>query len=369
MSTRSSSTCSTSPAARSCSRTRTTSPRSATALPRQRARALARGAARGRAGAADARRRARLPGRATTSALHVDLKLTTRLDEVADALVRHGLAERAVVSSFHRESLARLRRGRSRGSRSASRTPRTVTASRGGGRSSRRSASARWRCAAPIVARVPAMIERAGAAALMLHHAVVSAAAVERAHAAGAAVWAWTVDDPAELARLDAAGVDAVITNDPEIFSRPWLHCGREARTRISPCSSACAAAGVLSAVLLAATPSRDRADGHGRRRPARRRRRRRRPRPPRRPRRRRRPIPRPTTIAAGVTVGGQVLVGGLSPAEATAEVKAFFARPLTLQLRQGDAARDAEAAGRIGVRRRRRQARPHRAPGRATCR
>src|SRR5687767_13819145 len=40
---------------------------------------------------------------------------------------------------------------------------------------------------------------------------------------------------------------------------------------------------------------------------------------------------PRPTTIAAGVTIGGQVLVGGLSPAEATAAVKEFFARPVTL--------------------------------------
>ena len=70
-----------------------------------------------------------------------------------------------------------------------------------------------------IVARIPAMIARAGARALMLQHAVVSPAAVARAHAAGAAVWAWTVDDLDELARLDAAGVDAVITNDPRIFS------------------------------------------------------------------------------------------------------------------------------------------------------
>lgn len=43
--------------------------------------------------------------------------------------------------------------------------------------------------------------------------------------------------------------------------------------------------------------------------------------------------VPRPTTIAAGVTVAGEVLVGGLSPAEATAEVKAYFARPLTVRL------------------------------------
>jgi glycerophosphoryl diester phosphodiesterase len=46
----------------------------------------------------------------------------------------------------------------------------------------------------------------------------VSEAAVDRAHTAGAAVWAWTVDDPAEVARLDRAEVDAVISNDPEIF-------------------------------------------------------------------------------------------------------------------------------------------------------
>lgn len=44
-------------------------------------------------------------------------------------------------------------------------------------------------------------------------------------------------------------------------------------------------------------------------------------------------PVPRPTTIPAGVTIGGDVLVGGLSPAEATAEVKAFFARPVLLKV------------------------------------
>src|SRR5688572_21713442 len=38
-------------------------------------------------------------------ALHVDLKLTTRLDELVDALQRHGLADRAIVTSFNRESL------------------------------------------------------------------------------------------------------------------------------------------------------------------------------------------------------------------------------------------------------------------------
>jgi glycerophosphoryl diester phosphodiesterase len=35
----------------------------------------------------------------------------------------------------------------------------------------------------------------------------------------GVAVWAWTVDRPDELERMLAAGVDAVITNDPRILT------------------------------------------------------------------------------------------------------------------------------------------------------
>ncbi|HUH15601.1 MAG TPA: glycerophosphodiester phosphodiesterase, partial [Gaiellaceae bacterium] len=150
--------------------------------------------------------------------LHVDLKLTTRLEEVADALDRHGVAARTVVSSFHLPSLRavsacapHIRIGftypEDRYGVSKRRALRPAV--RLGTLALRRA----------VVARVPAMLARAGAQALMLQHAVVSAAAVTRAHAAGAAVWAWTVDDPVELARLEAAGVDAVITNDPRLFS------------------------------------------------------------------------------------------------------------------------------------------------------
>jgi glycerophosphoryl diester phosphodiesterase len=72
---------------------------------------------------------------------------------------------------------------------------------------------------ATLPRRVPLLAARAGAQALMLHHAVVSAATVERAHALGIAVWAWTVDYPHELERMLRAGVDAVITNDPRILT------------------------------------------------------------------------------------------------------------------------------------------------------
>ena len=151
-------------------------------------------------------------------ALHVDLKLTTRLDEVADALAQRGLVERSVVSSFHLPSL-----------RAVAAHPAPVligftypedrygVSKRRGLRPAIRLGTIGLRRA--LAARVPAMIARAGARALMLQHAVVSPAAVARAHEAGVAVWAWTVDDPDELARLDAAGVDAVISNDPRIFS------------------------------------------------------------------------------------------------------------------------------------------------------
>jgi glycerophosphoryl diester phosphodiesterase len=41
---------------------------------------------------------------------------------------------------------------------------------------------------------------------------------VRAAHRHGAAVVTWTIDDPAELTRVDAAGVDAIVTNDPRLF-------------------------------------------------------------------------------------------------------------------------------------------------------
>ena len=149
--------------------------------------------------------------------VHVDLKLTTRLDELASALDRHGLASRTVVSSFHLESLRavaacapHIRIGFTypEDRYGVARRPALRPAIRLGIIALRRA----------FVARIPALVERTGAAALMLQHALVSAPAVERAHAVGAAVWAWTVDDPLELARLEAARVDAVITNDPRLF-------------------------------------------------------------------------------------------------------------------------------------------------------
>jgi glycerophosphoryl diester phosphodiesterase len=150
--------------------------------------------------------------------LHVDLKLQRRLDEVAAGITRHGLESRTVVSSFHLDSLRAVARTTARirigftypeDRFSVSRRPHLWPLVRLGLTGLR----------ASVPARVPRMLARAGASALMLQHTLVTPAAVARAHGLGAAVLAWTVDEPHDLDRVVAAGVDGVITNDPRIFA------------------------------------------------------------------------------------------------------------------------------------------------------
>ena len=151
--------------------------------------------------------------------LHVDLKLRTRLDELAAALVRHGLEARTVVSGVHIQDLLAIGRAAPKvrigitypeDRLSISRKPYLWPIVSLGLRSMR----------ASVPMRVPRLARLAGASAVMLQHRLVSAAAVERFRAAGLPVWAWTVDEPADLDRVLAAGVDGVITNDPRIFNR-----------------------------------------------------------------------------------------------------------------------------------------------------
>lgn len=149
--------------------------------------------------------------------VHVDLKSVSAAPEVALALDRFGLLERSFVSSFHVAALRRLAElePRVRLGVSYPQDRLRMDGRRGFG---------------PVVATglralrvltpwlVGPLLSRSSATALVLHHALVTPAAVLRAHARGAAVVAWTVDDPRDLARVDQAGVDAVVTNDPSIF-------------------------------------------------------------------------------------------------------------------------------------------------------
>ena len=56
---------------------------------------------------------------------------------------------------------------------------------------------------------------RVGASVLALHHRLAKPPLVEKGKLAGLRVVVWTVDDPAWVARAQAMGIEAVITNDP----------------------------------------------------------------------------------------------------------------------------------------------------------
>jgi len=149
--------------------------------------------------------------------VQVDLKGTGREAELVEALSRHRLTDRALVSSFRLRSLQALAVLAPELSRAftypedrlgLSRRRPFAFAIRGG------LAAAR----ALLPGRMATMIARAGASAATLNHQLVTRQAVEACHARGAAVWAWTVNDRATAAALEALGVDAIITDDPRIF-------------------------------------------------------------------------------------------------------------------------------------------------------
>ena len=68
--------------------------------------------------------------------------------------------------------------------------------------------------------RLPAWLRAAGASAATLNWAVVTPAAVEACHRAGAAVYVWTVNDAALANVLAESSIDGIITDDPRIFPR-----------------------------------------------------------------------------------------------------------------------------------------------------
>lgn len=117
--------------------------------------------------------------------------------DVVALLERHGLLDRAMVQSFDLDALRRLHRRR----------PALRIA-------------ALYRRADSVgldVAAIPSF-----ASAVGVHHPNVDAAFVAAAHRRGLAVHPWTVDDAAEAERLLALGVDALISNVPDVL-RPVI--------------------------------------------------------------------------------------------------------------------------------------------------
>ncbi|MEZ5402780.1 MAG: glycerophosphodiester phosphodiesterase family protein [Bryobacteraceae bacterium] len=71
-----------------------------------------------------------------------------------------------------------------------------------------------------------AMTEEAGATILSPEHSLVTPEVVRAAHGKSFQVVPWTANDEADWARLAAAGVDAIITDDPARL-RDWLKARR----------------------------------------------------------------------------------------------------------------------------------------------
>ena len=146
---------------------------------------------------------------------HVDVKLPGYENSVLEAIDRHGLRERALVSTAYAATSRRF----------AAIAPGLPVAI-GYPRDRLGVSSLRWpvpvKSAGAIAlrqampARVPLLLRWARANTLSLHHALCSRAAVATAHRFGAPVFAWTVNDAADVRRVAAAGVDGIVSDDPE---------------------------------------------------------------------------------------------------------------------------------------------------------
>jgi glycerophosphoryl diester phosphodiesterase len=66
-----------------------------------------------------------------------------------------------------------------------------------------------------LVRDAPRLLRGYGVDLLTVHHHLLDERVVAAVHAAGGDVWCWTVDDPAELARLRRIGVDGVCSDAP----------------------------------------------------------------------------------------------------------------------------------------------------------
>lgn len=148
--------------------------------------------------------------------VHLDLKQFGRERDVVEALRRFALVERSFVSTVYmRTTRAIARLG---GARAGITIPRAVFGISDDGRSApiARSGLRALRRTTPALVRP--LLEISRASAVVMHHSLVTEASVRAARARGAAVVTWTVDDREELARVDRAGVDAIVTNDPRLF-------------------------------------------------------------------------------------------------------------------------------------------------------
>jgi len=149
--------------------------------------------------------------------LDVDMKTTGYETRVAQALRRHGLVERTLVSTMEEPSL-KLMRARHPEVRLGWSVPRI-----------QRDPLRNPLVALPGIAvllyvrrALPGVaanrIRRGEIEALMAHWRLVTPALARAITTAGGELYVWTVDDAAKIAELERMGVSGVISNDPRLF-------------------------------------------------------------------------------------------------------------------------------------------------------
>jgi glycerophosphoryl diester phosphodiesterase len=149
--------------------------------------------------------------------LDVDLKIPGYERDVIEGLRERGLLERSLISSTYPQSLglvreldADVRRGLS--------VPRVRRDLRDHRvlKYPAYAAVAWWRSGLP--AKAERALRRGECEAIMSHYVLVTRQLVRRVKRVGGALYVWTVDDADRIAKLEALGVDGVITNDPRLF-------------------------------------------------------------------------------------------------------------------------------------------------------
>lgn len=152
--------------------------------------------------------------------INIDLKLPGREEEVVDALGRYGLGPRASVSTMEISSLGAFRE-------LLPDLPRGWTVPR---------VTRDWTgmpLLRPVLAlgvvalrrRMPEMVRQGlpdlAVESVWAFHGVTSPALLAVTRAAGVDLNVWTVDDPGQVARLEAMGVEGICSNDPTLLQGP----------------------------------------------------------------------------------------------------------------------------------------------------
>jgi glycerophosphoryl diester phosphodiesterase len=150
-------------------------------------------------------------------AVQLDVKLPGLEAGIVASLRRHDLFARSFVSSFSLRTLVAF-------AEAAPELPRSFTYPED------RLGISERRLLRPLLVpglavlrallprRLPGWLRAAGASAATLNVGVVTPAAVAVCHGLGAAVYVWTVNEPALVRTLLETGVDGIITDDPRIL-------------------------------------------------------------------------------------------------------------------------------------------------------